>query len=61
MYFLNLFESEFKMRSERRKRELKIWRDVLSVPSGLKEKRVRGRLGVKTWMSKSIEQVSLFK
>ena len=46
---LNLFVTSFKMRSEGKKRELKMWHDILFVPSGLKEKRVRGRLGVKTW------------
>ena len=50
----------FKTRSERRKRELKIWNDIMFVPSGLTEKRVRGGLGLKTWMSKSVEQLSLF-
>ena len=49
------------MRSERKKGELEMWGDILLVPSGLNEKRVRGCLGVKAWMSKSIEWVSVFK
>ena len=48
---LNLFGNEFKTRLETKKCELEIWleiwRDISFVPSGLKEKRVRGRQRVK--------------